>query len=330
MDIDGDGYDDVLSGSWPGEIFLFKGGPDGAFADREMLRDKDGEIINIGGGIQEGYNGDGLLIRGHVEWETTNEGTFITYRGKRYKSTPDRPIAMTGTASSVEVVDWNGNGLLDLIVGNINGDVFLIPNEGTAEAYAFGQATPLQADGKPVKVASQAGPCAADWDGDGDLDLLVGDGDGRVTLFRNIGSATAPKLAAGKVLVGPGQTAYGPEAPKEAVRGTRAKICVADWNGNGKPDLLVGDLATRAPDRPEPTAEEEAEFDKMREEMATVQRQYSELIQKMSGPSRVRDEAELKKVAEEFTKVRERMTELQSKLPPEYETHGWVWLFLRK
>ena len=26
----------------------------------------------------------------------------------------------------------------------------------------------------------------------------------------------------------------------------------------------------------------------------------------------------------------ERMQELHAKLPPEYENHGWVWLFLRR
>ncbi len=330
MDIDDDGYQDVLSGSWPGEIFLFKGGPDHTFAAGEMIKDKDGQLINIGGGIQEGYNGDGLLIRGHVEWETTDEGTFITYRGKRYKSTPDKPIVSTGTASTVDPVDWDGDGDYDLIVGNTQNNVFLVPNEGTAQAYAFGKETPLEVDGQPLHAGGRVGPCAADWDGDGDLDLLVGASDGSVTLYRNAGSATAPKLAAGKQLVSPGRTQYGADASTEPVRGTRAKICVADWNADGKPDLLVGDLATQKPDRPEPTAEEKVEIDKAREEMTTVRQHYRELIQKMTGPSRVRNEAELKKVQDEFTKVRERMVELQSKIPRDYENHGWVWLFLRK
>ena len=42
MDIDGDGHPDLLSGSWPGELFLFRGTADHSFAAPEMLKDKSG------------------------------------------------------------------------------------------------------------------------------------------------------------------------------------------------------------------------------------------------------------------------------------------------
>ncbi|MBN2133686.1 MAG: hypothetical protein JW741_29565, partial [Sedimentisphaerales bacterium] len=97
MDIDGDGCNDVLSGSWPGELFLFKGGPDHTFAAPEMIKYKDGEIINIGGGIRETQNMFGgsekmILIAGSAEFERTDEGTFALYHGQRIKSTPEEPI----------------------------------------------------------------------------------------------------------------------------------------------------------------------------------------------------------------------------------------------
>src|SRR3972149_931184 len=50
------------SGSGP-----LRGGPGRTFAPPEMIRDRAGEIINVGGGITES---DGqILIRGHVDFE---------------------------------------------------------------------------------------------------------------------------------------------------------------------------------------------------------------------------------------------------------------------
>ena len=37
-----------------------------------MLKNKDGQVINIGGGIRE--NADGILITGHGEFETKDGG----------------------------------------------------------------------------------------------------------------------------------------------------------------------------------------------------------------------------------------------------------------
>src|SRR5262249_2691373 len=156
-------------------------------------------------------------------------------------------------------VDWNGDGVLDLIVGDVYGNVWLVPNEGTKQKWAFGKEQPLTAGGKPLRVNGDAGPCACDWDGDGKTDLLVGDGAGAVWLFRTPGRNKAPKWAPGVALVKAGEASFGSEAPKEPRRGIRAKVCAVDWTGSGRLDLLVGDFATQQPNRREPTAREKAE-----------------------------------------------------------------------
>jgi hypothetical protein len=330
VDLDGDGQSDLLSGSWPGEIFLFRGMAGHSFAAPEMLKDKGGEIINIGGGIGEYRQGIGILVRGTVEWETVDGRTFVTYRGQRIESTPEKPVATTGTASVVSAADWDGDGDYDLIVGNIDGKVYLVPNEGTSKSYAFGKEVPLSAGGQPIDVRSRAGPCVADWDGDGDLDLLVGADDGSVSLYRNEGSKTAAKLAAPVQLVRPGQAFYGGQAPKEVSRGTRSKICVVDWNGDSRPDLLVGDLAYLKPNRPEPTPEEKARHEQIRKELEPLRARYGELSRKLYSPSPGRTKEEHDKLNEDMKQVMDQIRPLQSQLPREYETHGWVWLFLRK
>jgi VCBS repeat protein len=329
VDLDGDGYPDLISGSWPGEIFFFRGGPDHTFAPPVKLKYKNGKTINVGGGRRD--SGDMILVAGDATFESAADGgSIIVYEGERIPIPKGKSGGITGTASAVHAFDWNGNGVLDLIVGDVSGNVWLVPNEGTKKEYAFGKEIHLQASGQDIRVAGDAGPFVADWDGDGKPDLIVGAGDGSVTFFRNIGTRTQPVLAAGETLVPPGTTEFGPGASKDARRGIRSKVCVVDWNGDGRLDLLVGDFATQKPDLPEPTAEQKAEHDKLRKEQEAVMNKYRELSTKTFGPNRVKDEAELKKLQSEMQEVMQKMTDIRKKLPADYENHGWVWLFLRK
>lgn len=330
MDLDGDGHLDILSGSWPGELFFFRGGPGRTFAAPEMIKDKEGHIINIGGGIKKSADGS-ITINGNAEFEETPEGWFVKYQGQRLKSTAEKPIYVSGTASAVHASDWDGDGDLDLIVGDISGNVFLVRNEGTPKAFAFGKEVPLEVNGESIRLNhGDAGPIAADWDGDGDLDLLVGDGEGSVSFFRNTGTRTVPVLTAPEVLVPPGKIEYSDKAPKTPCRGVRSKLCVADWNGDGLLDLLLGDIATQSPDLPVPTAEAKAEQEKARAELKPLEARYRELIKKIFGESRVKSDDEIKKVQEELKQLQTKMEEVRLKIPPEYEDHGWVWYFQRK
>jgi len=222
--------------------------------------------------------------------------------------------------------------LLDLIVGDISGHVSVYLNEGTKEHYAFGKPVQLKANGKPIQVPNgDAGPCIADWDGDGLLDLIVGCGDGSVMFYRNIGTAKEPKLDEGQVLIPPGHIEYDIEKmSKTPTRGVRAKVCVVDYNGDGLPDLLVGDLSNQKPNKPDPTPDQKKKQDEAKKEVEKLRGEYSQLVQKIMGPNRVKDKDEAKKVNEQITKVRERWVQMEKEAGTESETHGWVWLFLRE
>jgi hypothetical protein len=331
VDLNGDGHIDLISGSWPGEIFIFWGGPDRTFGKPEMLKDKNGEIINVGGGVRD--DGEMLLITGNATFDKSEDGkTIVKLHGKTIQIPEGKSVGITGCASAVYAFDWTGNGVLDLLVGDIGGSVWLVPNEGTAKDYAFGKPTKLKAGEQPISVpGGDAGPTVADWDGDGLPDLIVGCGDGSVVWFRNIGTRTNPELAKAERLVPSGKVGYDAEsAPKDPQRGTRAKVCVTDWNGDGKLDLLVGDFATQKPDRPEPTAEEKAEQDKLRAELKEVEKRYFEMADQHRTLSKGKDKEKLDQHVKDMREVLNKMYEIRDKLPPEYETHGWVWLFLRQ
>ena len=330
MDLDADGNLDLISGSWPGEIFLFRGGPGRTFAAPEMIKDCDGEIINIGGGIEESDDGS-IMITGHGKFEEGEDGEYIVkYHGRELKSTAEKPISITGTASAVHAADWDDDGDLDLVVGDIGGNLYLIPNQGTAAEYAFAAHQALQAGGQPMRVNGDAGPFAVDWDGDGDLDLLVGDGDGSVSLFTNSGNSRQSVFEEAQQLISPGEVTYGADAPKEPQRGTRSKVCAADWNGDGRLDLLVGDYATQKTDLPEPTEQQSQEHAKIRKELESLSKEFSQLFPKLIGPERLKDPEQVKQLQEKLRRVSTRRSELQARLPREYDAHGWVWLFLQQ
>jgi hypothetical protein len=330
VDLDGDGIKDIVSGSWPGEIFLFRGLGNGRYGPPEKLKDKDGNVINVGGGVQE--TADSITITGDAQFKDDKDGSYVEYNGKIYRDTPQKQLLVTGCASSVAVADWNGDGLLDLIVGDIGGHVSVYLNEGTKEHCAFGKPTRLKANGKEIAVLhGDAGPCVADWDGDGLPDLIVGCGDGSVVFYRNIGTTREPRLAEGVVLIPPGTIEYDlAKMSTKPTRGVRAKVCVVDYNGDGLPDLLVGDLTNQKPNKPAPTPEEKQKQEAARKELDKLRAEYGTLVRKLFGPSRVKDKDEAKKVSESLTKLRERMIQLQKDSGSDYEMHGWVWLFLQQ
>lgn len=136
MDLDGDGILDIISGSWPGEIFFFKGGPDHTFADPVKLRDKAGKLINVTGGKR--IHDNIISVAGDATWEKKDGKNFIVYDGEWIECPPDKETYTTGTASAVFAFDWDGDGLLDLIVGEIGGTVHWIRNEGTKTNFVFG------------------------------------------------------------------------------------------------------------------------------------------------------------------------------------------------
>ncbi|MCB9833138.1 MAG: VCBS repeat-containing protein [Planctomycetes bacterium] len=213
MDLDRDGIPDIVSGSYsPGHLYVFRGLGAGKFAEATEIRDFKGRKIHAG---------------------------RIDRRGE--------PIGIENLAASPHVVDWDGDGDLDLLVGNILGHVILIPGERRDGKEVFGpRRVRLEAAGELITVGDgDAGPTTADWDGDGRVDLIVGGGDGRVQLFRNVADAGPPVYAAGVDLVGPARDLWEPtlhDGERPVRPAARAKPCVVNYDGDGLLDLLVGDL----------------------------------------------------------------------------------------
>jgi hypothetical protein len=283
VDFDADGKNDILSGSYPGELYLFKGEGGGKFAKSDTLKHADGKPVKV------------------------------------------------GMAAVVYAQDWDSDGDFDLLVGDIEGQVHLVKNDGSKSKPAFGPASLLQAAGNPIKVShGDAGPSVADWDGDGNFDLLVGTGAGSVEWFRNTGSNQAPKLAASQTLVAaPAQGEANANAVNAGAKpGTRTKVHATDWNGDGKLDLLVGDFSHQQAAEPVLTEEQQAAKKSKRD---AWMKEYQALQQAPLDESKEARQARMKKTADLMAKFKEiNAAEAGAQQPPQSQYHGYVWLYLRQ
>jgi TolB-like protein len=124
------------------------------------------------------------------------------------------------------LVEWAG--VHDLLLGDRDGYVWLFLNIGTRESPRYDAGTRLRAGGKEIKVRGPAVPYLVDWNEDGKVDLLVGNNGGYLHLFLNQGDGN---LAPGVMVKADG---------KDLDVGGRAAPVVADWNEDGKKDLILG------------------------------------------------------------------------------------------
>lgn len=97
-----------------------------------------------------------------------------------------------------DFTDIDGDGDNDLVYGTDQGNLICYQNTGTVTSPVYtynGSFFPV------AKVSGNSTVSLADYDGDGDLDLLTGADLGQVRLVRNTGTATAPafELTAGNL-----------------------------------------------------------------------------------------------------------------------------------
>ena len=158
------------------------------------------------------------------------------------------------SANQWKVVDYDNDGRQDLIVGvgdwtdygwdnaydaqghwthgPLHGYVYLVRNMGTSENPKYDKPRQLEAAGKVIDTYGMPSPNLADFDGDGDLDLLCGDFVETFTYFQNVGTRSEPHFEAGRVLTS-GDQPLRPDSPMF--------VPVAiDWDRDGDTDLVVG------------------------------------------------------------------------------------------
>ena len=209
MDFDGDGTLDLVSGSYdPGALYLFRGRGHGAFAARRAIDDRSGRPILKVPDQKDKVESFGTWTA-LVDWDDdgdldilvgTFEGTIFLRRNEGTRTKPayatrnewvklgTKPLRVPGGEhANPVIVNWDGDGLWDIVTGAANGGVYWYRNIGRRgrpdfdapvtlvarhEGIGYGE---LLEPGKDPKPGIRSQIAVTDYDGDGKLDVLLGD-----------------------------------------------------------------------------------------------------------------------------------------------------------
>jgi hypothetical protein len=112
-----------------------------------------------------------------------------------------------------------------------------------------------------------------------------------------------------------------------------------DWNGDGRLDLLLGDRCGSFAAKPAQTDQERADERRAVDRLPQLRQAWSAAFVEYSA-AQIAEGAEQEKNAQRLELLRSRLVKLKSEIAREqdtrikyqagYQTHGFVWIFLRK
>ena len=251
-DVDGDGLDDIYVGGakWQaGRLFLRQ--RDGTFrpsasVDRVFQADRLSEDVDA---VFFDANGDGrpdlyVVSGGNEFWgddPALQDRLYVNDgRGRFHRDTLALP-RFSESGSCVVPGDFNGDGHVDLFVGRravsrrygMTPRSYLLENDGTGH---FRDVTLEKAPGL-AEAGMVTSAAWIDYDHDGRLDLIVTGEWMAVRVFHNENSRLVDRTR---------------ETGLAGTEGWWSSVTVADLNGDGRPDLVLGNLGLNSSLRASP------------------------------------------------------------------------------
>ncbi len=227
--------------------------------------------------------------------------------------------------------DWNADGWPDIVVCSSNRgsgrSLFLLLSSGQADGPRFPEPQKLNVGEGTEIINAALVPVATDWNADGLFDFVIGSEAGEVVWFRNVGRSGQPAFEAPEILIAQ------PDA--NHTRGGNAQISIVDWNGDGKPDILLGDTAGQFQKVLSQREQQIAEQSKARSQNAASRwAQVFRLFQSLrKRPQSEKNSAAMDAARRELVQLK-RIQEIehrtQSTRVGGQQTHGRVWVFLQQ
>ncbi len=158
-----------------------------------------------------------------------NTGTKTNPVYTRLTGTNDPFNGLCRPHSSVDFIDWDNDGDLDMVSGDANGRLYYYKNIGSASAPKFSAAPTPNTFSGLGDLGSYTNAEFADWDDDGSADLFVVLSNGTVKYFRNNGNNTGFTQKTGTD--NPFNAGY---------YGCYGSIAFTDVDGDGDQDAVIG------------------------------------------------------------------------------------------
>lgn len=151
----------------------------------------------------------------------------------------ENPELFGGSLVVPNLIDWDGDGVLDLVSGTSTGKILFFKNRGTDKAPAFTDPVALKAGGHVIHIQpgyrediqgpgearwGYSCPTVTDWNGDGLPDILTGDSRGKFCVYLNRGTKTTPRLEPEQPLFIKGMNLFGSWRVRPAVASMGGRI----------------------------------------------------------------------------------------------------------